>query len=67
MPVSFRQVLKMSWQQEKIDLEVALKADLADPTGSRVNVGSQLWRWWGTVIHNVILVSPTEVFRDLFV
>ncbi|KAG8959653.1 hypothetical protein FRC05_007597 [Tulasnella sp. 425] len=59
-------VLKMSWQQEKIDLEVALKADLADPTGSRVNAGSQLWRWWGTVIHNVILVSPTEALRDLF-
>ncbi|KIO30442.1 hypothetical protein M407DRAFT_5644 [Tulasnella calospora MUT 4182] len=49
-------VLKMSWQQEANDLMVAIQKDGADPTGAGVNVDSQIWRWWGTVLHNVILL-----------
>ncbi|KAG8956416.1 hypothetical protein FRC00_004992, partial [Tulasnella sp. 408] len=49
-------VLKMSWQQEANDLMLAMQKDSADPTGGTVNVDSQIWRWWGTVIHNVILL-----------
>ncbi|KAG8926507.1 hypothetical protein FRC00_002859, partial [Tulasnella sp. 408] len=49
-------VLKMSWQQEANDLMLAMEKDSADPTGGTVNVDSQIWRWWGTVIHNVILL-----------
>lgn len=51
-------VLKMSWQQEKSDLQVAINADLAN--GGDVNVESQIWRWWGTVIHNVILLYDSQ-------
>ncbi|KAG9043731.1 hypothetical protein FS837_009198 [Tulasnella sp. UAMH 9824] len=49
-------VLQISWQQEANDLVDALNRDAADPAGGRINVDSQLWRWWGTVIHNVILL-----------
>ncbi|KAG8935218.1 hypothetical protein FRC01_005474 [Tulasnella sp. 417] len=49
-------VLQLSWQQEAKDLLDALNKDAADPTGNRVNVFSQIWRWWGTVIQKVILL-----------
>ncbi|KAG8940000.1 hypothetical protein FRC04_005685 [Tulasnella sp. 424] len=50
------QVLNISWKQETIKLQDAITADLADPTGGSVNVNGQIWRWWGTVIHSVILL-----------
>ncbi|KAG9041960.1 hypothetical protein FS837_011542 [Tulasnella sp. UAMH 9824] len=49
-------VLNMSWQQEANDLMLAMQKDSADPTGGSVNVDSQIWRWWGTVLHGVIML-----------
>lgn len=59
-------VLNMSWKQETLELQDAMTADLADPTGGSVNVNGQIWRWWGTVIHRVILVSPMAASGTLF-
>ncbi|KAG8917453.1 hypothetical protein FRC00_013605, partial [Tulasnella sp. 408] len=53
-------VLQISWQQEANDLLDALTRDAEDPAGGSDNVQSQLWRWWATVIHNVILLYNDE-------
>ncbi|KAG9043732.1 hypothetical protein FS837_009199 [Tulasnella sp. UAMH 9824] len=49
-------VLQISWQQEVNDLLEALKRDAAEPTGNNINLYSQLWRWWGTVTHSLLLL-----------
>lgn len=63
IPLFFEKVLQISWQQEANDLVDALARDAADPDGGRVNVFSQLWRWWATVLHGVILVSLAKRFE----
>ncbi|KIO30438.1 hypothetical protein M407DRAFT_5641 [Tulasnella calospora MUT 4182] len=49
-------VLQMSWQQEVNDLVDAINKDAVLPTGDTFNLDSQLWRWWGTVMHNLFLL-----------
>ncbi|KAG8938796.1 hypothetical protein FRC04_007525 [Tulasnella sp. 424] len=50
------QVLQMSWQQERVEIQAAMDADWANPTGDFVKFNSQIWKWWGTVVHSVILL-----------
>ncbi|KAG9019443.1 hypothetical protein FRB90_002266 [Tulasnella sp. 427] len=58
-------VLQLSWQQEKNDLLQAIQKDNADAEGDGVNVASQIWRWWATVVHSVILVRAALRARAL--
>lgn len=63
-PPIFLQVLQMSWQQERIEIQAAMDADSANPAGDFVKYSGKIWKWWGTVIHSVILVSPTRPFEE---
>ncbi|KAG9043730.1 hypothetical protein FS837_009197 [Tulasnella sp. UAMH 9824] len=49
-------VLNLSWQQEEKTILDAMAKDLADLSGDQMNVGIRLWRWWGDVIHRVIML-----------
>ncbi|KIO30441.1 hypothetical protein M407DRAFT_20501 [Tulasnella calospora MUT 4182] len=51
------QVLDASWQQEKATLLDAIAKDDAAPPGEGINVASQIWRWYGGTIHDVILTK----------
>ncbi|KIO30437.1 hypothetical protein M407DRAFT_20499 [Tulasnella calospora MUT 4182] len=47
-------VLNMSWEQEVNDVwTAAINSDSATRTDA---TASQMWRWWSTVTHNVILM-----------
>ncbi|KAG9029106.1 hypothetical protein FS837_003639 [Tulasnella sp. UAMH 9824] len=50
-------VLKMSWEQEVNDVWAAISSD---STNAAETTSSQLWRWWSTVTHNVIMMYNDE-------
>lgn len=51
-------VIGISWQEKANSLGDAITRDAAEWTdASWNNVTSTYWKWWGDVIHNVILVS----------
>ncbi|KAG8935217.1 hypothetical protein FRC01_005473 [Tulasnella sp. 417] len=50
-------VLKMSWEQEVNDMWAAISSN---STNAAETTSSQMWRWWSTVTHNVILMYNEE-------
>ncbi|KAG9043733.1 hypothetical protein FS837_009200 [Tulasnella sp. UAMH 9824] len=50
-------VLTMSWEQEVNDMRAVISSN---PTNATEAVRSQVWRWWSTVTHNVILTYNQE-------
>lgn len=55
---SLIKVLEISWQEEKQLLETTINKYVTDPDDDGSGVDGKFWRWWGQVIHKVILVSP---------
>ncbi|KAG9041958.1 hypothetical protein FS837_011540 [Tulasnella sp. UAMH 9824] len=53
-------VLDTSWQEEKSTLLDAIDKDAADPLDQGINVAGQIWRWYGDMIHKVILLYNEE-------